>query len=294
MTAVLETFGLAKSYRSGSARVDALRGVDLQVPKGVVYGLLGPNGAGKSTLLRIVLGLVRASGGGCQLFGANPDARVRRRVGALIESPALYPFLTATRMIELLAKTSGISAPGAADLLARVGLTEAAHRRVRSFSLGMKQRLAVASALIGKPELLIFDEPTNGLDPGGIQEMRSLMRDLARDGTTVILSSHLMEEVQKTCDRVAILNHGAVVAEGAVPELLAASGALMLRASPIDAALKVLGPRGRLAGDMIAADIPRDASAGVIRELVTAGVDVHEARWSEQSLEDLFLSVTRP
>jgi ABC-2 type transport system ATP-binding protein len=295
VTAVLEIDGVAKSYGAGAGEVRALGGVDLSVPTGVVYGLLGPNGAGKSTLLRIVLGLVSTSAGRFRLLGQERvDASVLRRIGSLIEAPALYPFLTARETLELLGRTSGFVDRARIDeVLARVGLVEAADRRVRGFSLGMKQRLGVAAALLTRPELLILDEPTNGLDPAGIQEMRVLMRELAREGLTVILSSHLMEEVQKTCDRVAILDRGAVVAEGGVAELLAANTVLRLRASPVEKVLGLLGGRARADGDVIVVEARPEDAAGIVRSLVGAGVDVHEVRPSALSLEDLFLSLTR-
>lgn len=295
MTSVLEARGIGKVFRTGGGAVEALGGVDLTVPRGAVYGLLGPNGAGKSTLLRITLGLIRATRGTCRLLGAeHADARTMRKVGALIEAPSLYPFFTGRETLQLLAKTSGFDEAGRIDaLLARVGLTDAANRRVKSYSLGMKQRLGVAAALLARPELLILDEPTNGLDPAGIQEMRALVRDLAdRDGITVLLSSHLMDEVQKICDRVAILNLGRMVAEGAVKDLLAVGGRLMLHATPAEKALGVLGARAQAVGDMIAADVERVAAPGVVRELVAAGCDVHEVRWSALTLEELFLSMT--
>jgi ABC-2 type transport system ATP-binding protein len=296
MSVVLEAVGVTKTYRSGGSAVEALRGLSLSVPRGVVYGLLGPNGAGKSTFLRIVLGLVRANDGHCRLLGeSTAGPHILRRVGALIESPALYPFLTATETLQALAKTTGFDEPGRiGELLERTGLAHAADRRVRSFSLGMKQRLGVAAALLARPELLILDEPVNGLDPAGILEMRTLMRDLVKqEGATVILSSHLMEEVQKTCDRVAILNLGALVAEGNVADLLAARGALLLRATPVETALGVLGSQARRQGESIAVDVNAEDAPAVIRRLVEAGVDIYEARWSSASLEDVFLSLTR-
>ncbi len=295
MTAALETFGLGKTYGREARAVTALAALDLSVPKGVVYGILGPNGAGKSTLLRMVLGLVSPSRGGFRLLGeSHIDAKVLRRVGAMIEAPSLYPFLTARDMLRALSKVSGFSDPARVEaVLERVGLSEAANRKARTYSMGMRQRLALAAALLTRPELLILDEPTNGLDPAGIQEMRTLVRDLVdRDGVTIILSSHLLDEVQKVCDRVAILNRGQLIAEGAVSDLIAGRGGLFISATPLEKALALLGPRGRPHEDGLLADIPREAAPALIRELAAAGVDIFEARWMTQSLEEVFLIST--
>lgn len=291
MTAALETFGLGKSY----GVVHALQALDLSIPRGGVYGVLGPNGAGKSTLLRMVLGLVSPSRGGFRLLGeSNANARVLRRVGAMIEAPSLYPFLTARDMLRMAARMSGFTEAGREEaVLARVGLTDAADRKARTFSMGMRQRLALGAALLARPELLILDEPTNGLDPAGIQEMRTLVRELVdQDGVTIILSSHLLDEVEKVCDRVAILDHGKLIAEGRVPDLVSGRGAIFISATPIEKALAIAGPRARLHGDGIAVDIPREEAPALIRALAAAGVDVFEARWLTQSLEDVFLSST--
>ncbi len=293
MTAALETFGLGKSYGRGGRAVSALGALDLSVPKGLVYGVLGPNGAGKSTLLRLVLGLVKPSRGGFRLLGESSiDARVLRRIGAMIEAPSLYPFLTARETLRALAHLSGLNDPAREEaVLERVGLSEAAHRRVRTYSMGMKQRLALGAALLARPELLILDEPTNGLDPPGIQEMRVLVRELVeKEGVTIILSSHLLDEVQKVCDRVAIINRGELVSEGRVSDLISGQGGFFIRAAPREKALAILGARARPQDDGLVVDIPPDAAPALIRELVGANIDVFEARWLTQSLERVFLS----
>ncbi len=289
MTAALEASGLGKSYGA----VSALGALDLSIPRGLVYGVLGPNGAGKSTLLRLALGLIRPSRGSVRLLGESEiNARVLRRVGAMIEAPALYPFLTARETMRAFARYSGLNDPAREQaVLDRVGLTAAADRRAKTFSMGMRQRLALGAALLTRPELLILDEPTNGLDPAGIQEMRTLIRDLVdKEGVTIILSSHLLDEVQKVCDRVAFINRGNLVSEGKVSELVAGQGGLFLRASPMAKAMAVLGARGRVEGDGIVAEITEDAAPALIRDLVAAGVDVYEARWMTLSLERVFMS----
>ena len=293
MTLALETTGLGKSYGA----VTALSALDLAIPKGLVYGVLGPNGAGKSTLLRMVLGLVTPSRGGFRLLGeSNINASVLRRVGAMIEAPSLYPFLTARDMLRMAARMSGFRENGREEaVLARVGLTDAADRKARTFSMGMRQRLALGAALLARPELLILDEPTNGLDPAGIQEMRTLVRDLVdKDGVTIILSSHLLDEVEKVCDRVAILDHGKLIAKGRVADLVSGRGAIFISASPIEKALAIAGPRAQAQaqGDSISVEIAREEAPALIRALAAGGVDVFEARWANQSLEDVFLSRT--
>lgn len=291
--AALETHDLSKSYGGGKRPVWALRGVNMSIPMGAIYGVLGPNGAGKSTLMRLALGLIRPSRGGVRLLGHERiNAGVLRRVGAMIEAPSLYPFLTGRQTMRAFAELSGLRDRGREEaVLERVGLSNAADRRTRTYSMGMRQRLALAGALLGRPELLILDEPTNGLDPAGIHEIRVLMRELAtQDGVTIILSSHLLDEVEKVCDRVAIINHGQLVREGRVSDLLASRGGLLIRAEPASQVAAILGPRRRGAEGPLIADIRPDEAPALIRELTAAGVDIFEARWMTESLEGVFMS----
>jgi ABC-2 type transport system ATP-binding protein len=296
MTAVIETpviqvVGLTKTY--GTVR--ALDGLDLSIPRGGVYGVLGPNGAGKSTLFRILLGLIRASDGSATVMGgAVSEVSHLRRMGSMIETPRFPPYMTARQVLRWLALEHGIG--GQTDIphwLERVGLTEAADRRVRGFSVGMMQRLGVAASLMSRPELIILDEPTSGMDPPGIQEMRALIRSLADDdGVTVVLASHQLLEVQRVCDRVAILNKGKLVREGAVSELTAVGERLRLSAGPVEKLLAVLGARGVRDGEAVLADVPRAEGPALIRALVEAGVDIHEARWVGTDLESIFFTET--
>ena len=296
MTAVIETpviqvMGLTKTY--GTVR--ALDGLDLSIPRGGVYGVLGPNGAGKSTLFRILLGLIRASDGSATVMGgAVSEVSHLRRMGSMIETPRFPPYMTARQVLRWLALEHGIG--GQTDIphwLERVGLTEAADRRVRGFSVGMMQRLGVAASLMSRPELIILDEPTSGMDPPGIQEMRALIRSLADDdGVTVVLASHQLLEVQRVCDRVAILNKGRLVREGAVSELTAVGERLRLSAGPVEKTLAVLGARGVRDGEAVLADVPRAEGPALIRALVEAGVDIHEARWVGTDLEAIFFTET--
>jgi len=291
MDTVIEVRGLTKTYGT----VKALDGLDLSIPRGGVYGVLGPNGAGKSTLFRTLLGLVRPTEGDATVMGGRMgDPKAMRRMGSMIETPRFPPFLTARQVLEWLGRAHGGVARTDIDAwLDRVGLNEAADRRVRGFSVGMMQRLGVAAALMTRPDLVILDEPTSGMDPPGIQEMRALIRDLAdRDGVTVVLASHQLQEVQRVCDRVAILNRGRVVAEGLVSELTASGGRLRLTATPLAKAMAVLGDRGALDGDAVLAAIERAEAPALIRELVKAGVDIEEARWIGMDLEAVFMSET--
>jgi ABC-2 type transport system ATP-binding protein len=292
MNAVIETRGLTKTY--GSVR--ALDGLDLTIPKGGVYGVLGPNGAGKSTLFRILLGLIRASEGSATVMGGpvNEIAHMRR-MGSMIETPRFPPYMTARQVLRWLALEHGVG--GQTDIpywLERVGLTQAADRKVRGFSVGMMQRLGVAAALMSRPELVILDEPTSGMDPPGIQEMRALIRSLASDdGVTVILASHQLSEVQRICDRVAIMNKGKLVLEGAVSELTAAGGErLRLIGTPIEKVLAALSVNATRDGEAVLAEIKRTEGPALIRALVEQGVDIHEAKWVGADLESIFFNET--
>ncbi len=290
MSIALEAVGVGKTFGA----VKALDALSLQIPRGGVYGILGPNGAGKSTLFRIVLGLVRPTTGEARLLGAAAgDIKALRRIGAVIETPRFLPWLTARDTLKVLALESGERTPDIDGWLHRVGLTEAADRTVHGFSVGMKQRLALAAALLTRPEVVILDEPTSGMDPAGILEIRALIRALAdRDGVTVILASHQLDEVQRVCDRVAFLDKGRLVREGAVSELTAVHELMRLTVSPVDKALAVLGDKARVEGEAVLAAVERAAAPALIKALVKAGVDITEARWIGGDLETVFLSLT--
>lgn len=284
---------VSKSFGRGSGVVQALDGLSLSISPGVVYGLLGPNGAGKSTLLRILAGLLRPDRGEIRIFGEPAGPAQRRRLGMLIESPSLYPFLTAREHLHMLARSTGTLAL-VEPVLRRIGLEKAADKAVSGFSLGMKQRLGIGCALIGQPDALVLDEPTNGLDPDGILEMRALIDDLAhRDGLTVLLSSHLLDEVERVCDRVAILQRGTLVAEGAVADLLDRDGRFWLKVDAPDAVLARLGDVGEEADGGVYVRIERAEVPELILSLANAGVRIHEAKWIKPDLETVFLSETR-
>lgn len=291
MTAVIETRGLTKTY--GTVR--ALDGLDLSIPRGGVYGVLGPNGAGKSTLFRILLGLIRPTEGSATVMGgAVGQVASMRRMGSMIETPRFPPYMTARQVLRWLALEHGVGAEvDIPNWLERVGLTEAADRKVKGFSVGMLQRLGVAAALMSKPELVILDEPTSGMDPPGIQEMRALIRSLAdHDGVTVVLASHQLQEVQRICDRVAIMHKGRLVREGAVSELTASGEQLRLSVKPAEQVLGILGARGSRDGAAVLANVPRAEGPALIRALVEAGIEIDEARWVGADLESVFFTET--
>jgi ABC-type multidrug transport system ATPase subunit len=221
---VLEVRGLTKRYGA----VEALKGFDLTVSKGSIYGFLGPNGAGKTTMIRIVAGLVRATSGQVLLHGTDlrkDRLKAARGLRTLVEVPAFYPGLSGERNLRIFATLAGADAADIPRLLDRVRLTHAKDRRVGGYSLGMRQRLGIAQALVGRPRLVVLDEPMNGLDPAGMHEMRELLREECRDrGVTFFLSSHLLDDVQRLCDRIGILHRGRLVAEGLLGDLL--SGAV--------------------------------------------------------------------
>ena len=291
---VIETKALTKRYGETIVAVDAL---DLRVRRGEVYGFLGPNGAGKTTTLRMLLGLVRPTAGDAAVLGAAPGSPAAlARIGAMIEAPGLYPYLSGRDNLRVLAGHAGAPPERVDAALAETGLIERAGDRASTYSTGMKQRLGVAAALLKDPELLILDEPTNGLDPAGMAEMRTFIRSLAQGGRTVVLSSHLMGEVEQVCDRVGVIRKGTLVAEGTV-EQLRGRATLRVRAKPLgEAALLAarLPEVGRVATDDGALELSADvaAAAAINRALVTAGIEVSEISERRASLEDVFLELT--
>ena len=289
---------LEKTFGKGKKAVRAVRGLDLTVETGQVFGFLGPNGAGKSTTIRMIMDLIRPTAGRIEIQGHSmtEDPKILRKVGALVEGARFYDHLSGRRNLEVLARTSGRYDPSEIqDLLEKGNMSDRADRPVKGYSTGMKQRLGVAAALLGRPELIILDEPTNGLDPAGIRDMRRFIRDLVdRDGLTVFLSSHLLSEVEHICDRVAIVRQGRIVRQGAVGELLDEQTHLRLRVTPLDRATEVLsalGPVERREDELILS-APREAAPEAVRRLVTAAVDVLEVTTTTRSLEELFLDLT--
>jgi ABC-2 type transport system ATP-binding protein len=289
----LSTHGLTKRY----GKATAVDGVNITVRHGEIYGFLGPNGAGKTTTLRMVLGLVRPSAGTAEVLGRAPgDPAGLARIGAMVESAAFYPYLSARDNLEVLARHANVPRPRVADVLTTVGLAARAGDRFASYSLGMKQRLGVAAALLKDPELLILDEPTNGLDPFGMADMNDLISRLGHEGKTVLLSSHNLAEVQQICDHVGVIFKGKLVAQSTVDELRG-SAVLVISATPIEQAEKYLvGLVGRekvsVERDMIRVNVDGHESASINRQLVLAGVEVHELRREERSLEEAFMAMS--
>src|SRR6266487_7071186 len=216
-TVVIETTGLTKRYGSG---VLAVSDLDLAVRRGEVYGFLGPNGAGKTTTLRMLVGLIRPTAGTARVLGQPPGVSgALGRIGSLIEAPAFYPYLSGRDNLRVVARFCGVAEERVDAALEEVGMRARGSDRFSTYSLGMRQRLGVAGALIKEPEVLILDEPTGGLDPQGVVEMRELIRSLGQRGRTVMLSSHLLGEVEQTCDRIGVIQTGRLVAEGTLEEL---------------------------------------------------------------------------
>jgi ABC-2 type transport system ATP-binding protein len=299
----VETHGLTKRFGANAA-VD---NVELLVPRGSAFGYLGPNGAGKTTLIRTLLGLTRANAGTMSLLGIPVPAQRSRalaRVGAIVDEPRFHHHLTGRENLRLLGAARGGDADGRIPgSLARVGLTERADDKVASYSMGMRQRLGVAACLLSDPELLILDEPMNGLDPAGMHEMRTMIRSLVEEGRTVMLSSHLLDEVERTCDAVAIVDHGRVIRQGPIDELVRSAGARVVRldlSDPAEAG-RLLEQAGLAAsvtlGELkltvtLPADASRETVAEVNRRLVEGGISVYGLQEVHASLEDWFLSVT--
>ncbi len=291
--ALVETHGLTKRY----GRINAVKDLSLTIRRGEVYGFLGPNGAGKTTTLRMLLGLIRPTSGTAKVLGEKPGAPAGLSgIGALVESPAFYPYLSGKDNLRVMARYSGVPYWRVDDALNTVELSGRAKDKFKKYSLGMKQRLGVAAALLKDPDLLILDEPTNGLDPKGMADMRALIRTLGRGERTVLLSSHLLGEIEQICDRVGVIRKGRLVAEGTVAELRGRAG-LLVRAEPLEEARYIAA---RLAGveeavvtdGMLRLTIDARRAAEVNAKLVSAGVRVSELRVAEQSLEEVFLELT--
>ena len=291
---IVVTEALTKRYGERLA-VDE---VSLSVRHGEVYGFLGPNGAGKTTTLRMLLGLVRPTSGTARVLGHRPGhPRAVAGVGALVEGPGFYPYLSGRDNLRVMARYRRLGEGEVEAALDRVDLRERGADGYKSYSMGMKQRLGVAAALLGDPELLVLDEPTNGLDPAGMADMRRLVIDLAAQGKTVLLSSHMLSEVQEICDRVGVISAGKLLTESTVAELRGSSS-LVVRATPADVALATaMGVAGddavRLLDDgRLRLDIDPQQAPALTRALVGAGAAVHEIRPAERSLEEAFFAMT--
>ncbi len=294
---VLRTVGLTRRYGRRLA-VDAL---NIEVRRGRVYGFLGPNGAGKTTTIAMALGLISATSGHVEIFGLETRAHgpeVLRRTGATLEGTSYFPHLSARDNLRVWARMGGGLPEARIDeVLELVHLTGRARDKVRTYSMGMKQRLAVAAAILHDPELVILDEPTNGLDPAGIREFRELIRELARAGKTVFVSSHILSEVQQMCDDVAILKAGRLLTQGPVASLVQASSGIALRSTDDAAAVSLLAAlpwvtRAAQEDGAVVVDAPPERTADVSRTLAEHGIYLAELKPRENSLEDFFLEIT--
>ncbi len=297
--AVILTRSLNFSFTSG---VQTLKDVNLHVPKGSVYGFLGPNGAGKTTTLRLLLGLLKKQEGTLEIFGknfANHRIEILARLGSLIEQPSLYGHLSAKENLEIYRRIHRVTRERVEEVLRIVGLQLTGKKKAKQFSLGMKQRLSIAIALLHQPELLILDEPTNGLDPNGIIETRELIRRLNQEHkTTVIVSSHILHEIEKMCTHVGIINHGKLLFQGTLKELQqmkTRDAVLEIQTRDNTAAKDILGEYHGLseAGDSLLLPFKsREETASINRRLVQAGLDVYSIHARQNDLEQLFLDIT--
>jgi ABC-2 type transport system ATP-binding protein len=298
----VETRGLTKRFGNSNAVDD----VDLRVPRGSAFGYLGPNGAGKTTLIRVLLGLTHADGGTMSLLGFPvPRHRDRAlvRVGAIVDEPRFHGHLTGRQNLRIVAAAREPAAMGRIDAsLERVGLSQRANDRVSKYSMGMRQRLGVACCLLGDPQLLILDEPMNGLDPAGMQDMREMIRSFVKEGRTVMLSSHLLDEIERTCDAVAIVDHGKVIRQGAITELLSGTAFELHIECSTPSAARDLVARTAFGSNVtvsdeglnigLAPDTKREVIAEVNRVLVEGGIAVYRLEANQASLESWFLEVT--
>ncbi len=293
---VVRAEGLTKRYGQQNAVYEAT----FEVRRGEVFGFLGPNGSGKSTTIGMLLGLVEPTAGRFELFGMGPEQRSEAlaRVGAIIESPAFYPYLSGRDNLRVLGKLRpGVDDARIEEVLTIVGLSEAAGKKYKNYSLGMKQRLGIGWTLLHDPEFLVLDEPTNGLDPAGMMEVRQLIQRLAAGGKTIFISSHLLNEIEQVCDRVAIILHGKIIAEGYVDEIAGQKQHIRLQVDRPDEAVTIL--RGLDGVDSVKREhdelivvAPAVRPSSLNLALVQAGIAVDEIRTSSNTLEQAFMELT--
>jgi len=298
----IETSGLTKRFGDQLA----VNNVNLQVPQGSIFGFLGPNGSGKTTSIRMLLGLAEATEGEIRLLGKQIPAELEKalpKVGALVEGPAFYPFMSGRNNLMRIDAADRFSdsatrARRVDAALERVGLTNAANKKVHAYSLGMKQRLGLANALLKPRQILILDEPTNGLDPQGTREVRNLIRSLAEDGITIFVSSHLLSELEMLCSHVAVMSAGKIVAQGLIEDLRNEEPTrLVIRTNQIDAAVETLRANGigkcKIKGDQITVEVDPELDVAALNaKLVRKKVDVFEIRLQRSSLEEKFVKLT--
>ena len=295
----ISTRGLRKTYWNRKGRHVAVQGLDLDVPIGGVHGFLGPNGSGKTTTIRMLLGLVRADSGTMSIFGRDVPRHLPQvvgRVGAIVESPKFFPAFSGRKNLQLLAEAIGRPRAVVDQVLEQAGLRDRGRDKYRTYSLGMKQRLAIAATLLKEPDLLIFDEPTNGLDPAGIREIRNTMRSLGEQGKTVLVSSHILDEVEQVADMVSIIGHGRLLASGPVADVIGDQTATSIRVGVADlvAARRVLTDSGLLVRQDGALLVVMGAGDGaqITRRLAAHDLFVNELTPVRADLESVFLELT--
>lgn len=297
MEYVVQTTNLSKRFGKESAVI----GLDMKIRKGEIYGFLGPNGAGKTTTIRMLLGLMKASSGTIQIFEKDLDKEkinILKRVGSLVENPSYYPHLTAYENLEALRKILGVPKTRIHEVLEIVRLSEVAHKKVKGFSLGMKQRLGIAASLLNSPELLILDEPTNGLDPSGIIEIRNLIKQLPEEtGMTILISSHLLSEIEQMATTVGIVTKGKMIYQDSIESLrMYAKQKVLLKVSDSEQAWRSLLGNGIKAdwedGIILLSDLSDEKVAKAIHTLVHEGYSIYRVEEEKGSLEDTFLQMT--
>jgi ABC-type multidrug transport system ATPase subunit len=292
---ILSIAGITKHY----GRIRALQQLSFNVPQGSVFGILGPNGSGKTTLLGIIMDVLKANEGTYQWFGEPPSSMQRKQIGTLLETPNFYHYLSGQRNLEIAAAIKGCDPSDIPRVLKLVRLTERRQSKFNTYSLGMKQRLAIASTLLGNPSVLVFDEPTNGLDPSGIAEIRQLIRDLSKEGKTIILASHLLDEVEKVCTHVAILQKGELLTAGHVDEVLVNEEMLVLAAPDLDLLKKTLlmlpGVREIKPFDQelhVLFNIKQKDLASINQYCFDHGIVLNHLELRKRSLESKFIELT--
>jgi ABC-2 type transport system ATP-binding protein len=294
---VLRTTGLSKSFD----KLEAVKNLNIELRRGEVFGFLGPNGAGKSTTVGMILGLIAPTAGSIELFGVKQDGNrwaALRRIGAIVEEPAFYPYLSGWDNLQVLAESiGGIPKSKITEVLERVNLLDRDRDQYGHYSMGMKQRLGIASTLLRDPELIILDEPTNGLDPAGTKEIRDLIPRLAHESRAIMLCSHLLHEVEMVCQNVAIIKQGTVIANAPIKELLSRGNQLQIRVENTEQATAILSALPwvksvKREGDYLTIDIPPDHGTAVNQALAEKGIFVSELINRTHSLENVFLQLT--
>lgn len=293
MEKILEINGLTKSY----GKIKAVQNLTLNIPKGSVFGILGPNGSGKTTTLGMVLGVIKPDSGNFSWFGQQLNFDTKKKVGAILETPNFYPYMSGIKNLEIVATIKEIQNPKIEETLNTVGLGERGHSKFKTYSLGMKQRLAIASALLSEPEILVLDEPTNGLDPQGIAQIRELILEIASQGITIIIASHILVEIEKVCSHAAVLQKGVLLFSGRVEELTGLEGLVEISAADNTALMNALNgfeavESVKEEGGLLLAKLNREWSADEInRQLATQGIYVNHLVFRKASLETQFLNL---